>query len=159
MAETETKKPTMDESFEAIFQKLQAKFKGELEVSDGSFRKKQLDICTDHHYAHTLFVEEKHRCEVLEARLKVMYNHLLKQYLSRSTDISASNRTEAIRMVHIDPKYAVLRDELQWRNKIKDYLKGVLEIFNKRYFLLSSIQRMYELDKVNAPLMSELKDE
>jgi hypothetical protein len=159
MADSDIKKDVMDEQFRGIFDKLQERFKEQMELSDGTFSKRLLNICSDHHWTVTMFVEEKRKVAVLEIRLRMMYNHLLKQYMSKSTDISASCKTEAIRMVHIDPKYVTIQRELEWRSKIKDYLELVIKIFNKRYYVLSSAQEMYKLDKSNAPLLNEIRHE
>lgn len=155
---TEEKKPTIDEAYKAIFDKLQEKFKKDLDLNDGNFYEKSMKLCSDHHYAVTLWVEEKRKLEEMEEQHAKRRDQLIKQHQAKSADISASNRADAVKMAMMDPRYIDSRKELAWRKKITNYLENVCKIFSKRYYLMDTIKDIYAMDKANAPIVKKDKD-
>ena len=159
MSEEPEKPKTVDEVYSDVFNKLQAKFKADLELNDGNFMDRVMKLCTDHHYAVTLWVEERRKLEECEEQHKHLMDNLVKQVQAKSASISASNRADAVKMAMMDPRFINSRKQLAWRGKITKYLEETCKIFSKRYYLLETAKGMYQMDKSNAPIVNREQED
>lgn len=159
MAEEPEKQKTVDEVYIELYRKLQAKFKADMELNDGNFMHKCMTLCSDHQYAMTLWVDERHKLELMEEQHDKLLENLIKQVQAKSANISASNKADAVKMAMMDPRFINSRKELAWRKKLTKYLEETCKIFAKRYYLLETAKDIYKMDKSNAPIVNKEKED